>query len=260
MSEFWTMLLVTGIAGAATGIGAVPVFFRATVTHRTYDAALGFAAGIMISASVFGLIIPGMEDGGLGPVMVGVFLGGLLLLVGNRLIPHVHARYSGWRRDGPPGEDDPERTTRVRRALLIGTAIVLHNAPEGLAIGVAFASGFEEAGLLIAVVIGLQNVPDGFAFAVPIGETGVSNAKLLAYTTLSGLVPQVAAAAFGFGLVSLATGLFPLATGFAAGAMMAVVFREMIPSSHGHGYADAATATFLVGFALIVVVDELLVV
>ena len=260
MSEFGTMLLVTIIAGSVTGLGALPVFFRATVSHRLYDAALGLAAGIMIAASVFGLILPGMEEGGLGAVMAGVFLGGFALLAGNRAIPHTHARYTGLRREGGLDAEDSGGTSPKRRALLIGTAIVLHNAPEGLAMGVAFASGLEEVALLLAVVIGLQNIPDGFAFAVPIGETGVSNVRILVYTTLSGLVPQTVAAVFGFSLVSVTTGIFPVAAGFAAGAMMAVVFREMIPSSHGHGYADAATAAFLIGFALLVVVDELLII
>lgn len=260
MSDFQTLLIVTTIAGAVTGLGAIPVFFRTRVTHRTYDASLGLAAGIMIAASVFGLILPGMEQGSLGEVMAGVFLGGFTLLIGNRLIPHLHTRYTGWRREGGATADDPETASRIRRALLIGGAIVLHNAPEGLAMGVAFASGLEEVAYLLAIVIGLQNIPDGFAFAIPMGETGMSNGKVLLFTTLSGLVPQVAAAVFGYVLVVLATGIFSVAAGFAAGAMMAVVFREMIPSSHGHGYADAATATFIVGFAFIVVVDELLVI
>lgn len=259
MGDFATMLVVTTVAGAVTGLGALPIFFRANVSHRVYDAALGFAAGIMIGASVFGLIVPGMEEGTLGAVMFGVFLGGMALLVGNRLIPHFHAQYTGWTGDGGVDTNDPERTTNVRRALLIGGAIVLHNAPEGLAMGVAFASGLEEVAFLIAIVIGLQNVPDGFAFAVPVVETGISNVRVLVYTTLSGLVPQVVAGVFGFFLVSVATGIFPVAAGFAAGAMIAVVFREMVPLSHGHGYADAATAAFLVGFAFLVVVDELLV-
>lgn len=259
MNEFQTMLLVTAIAGAVTGLGALPVFFRMRVSHRVYDAALGLASGVMIGASVFGLILPGMDEGGLGYVMIGVFVGGFALLAGNRAIPHLHALYTGWSREGGSGGGDAEGISRLRRALLIGGAIVLHNAPEGLAMGVAFASGLEEVALLLAIVIGLQNVPDGFAFAVPIGELDISNARILLYTTLSGLVPQVVAAIFGFFLVSIATGLFPVAAGFAAGAMMAVVFREMVPSSHGHGYADAATAAFLVGFALLVVVDELLV-
>ena len=259
MNAFETMLVVTVAAGAVTGLGALPVFFRARVSHRVYDAALGLAAGIMVGASVYGLIVPGIEEGTLVEVMTGLFLGTAVLLVGNRIIPHLHARYLDFGANGSATAADAHRATSLRRAVLIGGAIVLHNVPEGLAMGVAFAAGLEEVAFLLAIVIGLQNVPDGFAFAVPIAETGLSNARILLYTTLSGLVPQVAAAVFGFGLVIVAAGLFPVAAGFAAGAMMAVVFREMIPSSHGHGYADASTATFVLGFAILVVLDEMLV-
>ncbi|MDR5673268.1 putative divalent heavy-metal cations transporter [Halalkaliarchaeum sp. AArc-CO] len=257
MTDLGTVILVTFLAGAATGVGALPVFFRTDVSHRTYDAALGLAAGVMVAASVFGLIVPGMEEGSLPVVVAGVFAGGAFLLVANRLIPHFHAQYRGLVGEG--GADEAALTPTIRRAVLVGAAITLHNAPEGLAIGVGYASGLEEVALVLAIVIAIQNVPDGFAFAVPFGETGISRSKLLAYTTLSGVVPQVAAAVAGFLFVALFEGLFPFAAGVAAGAMLAVVFREMIPSSHGHGYADAATAAFLVGFALIVIVDTVVV-
>ena len=310
MTTFTTMIAVSSVAGAVTALGAIPIFFRARVSHRTYDAALGLAAGLMVAASVFGLVIPGLEAGTLEEVMAGLFVGGVVLLGGNYLIPHLHAQYRAWLPEGgatdtdaaemglpaadpvgvaaafgdtdaasegiatdsdgepsPTGglesgdvengdaESDEGLEASLRKALLIGGAITLHNAPEGLAIGVAFASGLDEVALVLAVVIGLQNVPDGFAFAVPMAETGMSNARVLWYTALSGLAPQVVASAFGFWLVGLSTGLFPVASGFAAGAMLAVVFRELIPSSHGHGHADAATAAFLVGFVLLVVVD-----
>ena len=307
MTTLANLVAVSGIAGIVTGLGALPVFFRARVTHRVYDAALGLAAGLMVAASVFGLILPGTEEGTLAAVMAGVLLGGAVLLGGNYAIPHLHAQYREWlpeggatgddvaampRSDGgegmtaddPPGgatgapsaadpaaapsqsavtnaaADEAAREVTLRKALLIGGAITLHNAPEGLAIGVAFASGLEEVALLLAVVIGLQNVPDGFAFAVPMADTGMSNLRVLWYTTLSGLVPQVVASVFGFLLVGLAAGLFPIAAGFAAGAMLAVVFRELIPSSHGHGHADAATGAFIVGFVLLVAVDAVVVV
>lgn len=166
------MLVVTTATGLATGLGALPVFLRAAVSHRTYDAALGLAAGIMLAASVFALIIPGMEAGGLGAVMVGVFVGGFGLLAANRLLPHVRERYR--ERVGHGGADPAlldasgaGREAGFRRPVLGGGAITLHNAPEGLAMGVAFASGLESVALVLAVVIALQNVPDGFAFAVP---------------------------------------------------------------------------------------------
>ena len=305
MTTLASVLGVTSVAGLATGLGALPVFFRDRVTHRIYDAALGLAAGLMVAASVFGLVIPGMEEGTLRAVMTGVLFGGFALLGGNYLVPHLHAEYREWfaeggateddvagmeapaddpvaedapRSDDPVAEDAPrsedpeagpaasagglidERESSLRKAILIGGAITLHNAPEGLAIGVAFASGLEEVALLLAVVIGLQNVPDGFAFAVPMADTGMSNGRVLWYTMLSGVVPQVVASVFGFTLVSVAAGLFPISSGFAAGAMLAVVFRELIPSSHGHGHADAATGAFLVGFVLLVVVDAVVVV
>jgi len=259
MDHFGTMLLVTTIAGLVTGLGAIPTLLGARVSHRVYDAALGLAGGIMIAASVFGLIIPGTEQGSMWAVMVGVFLGGFGLLIGNRIIPHVHTEYARWRGHGG-ASDEPALDDRVRRAMLVGSAITLHNAPEGLAMGIAFASGLEEVALVLAVVIGLQNVPDGFAFAIPVSQAGVSGPKVLLYTTLSGAVPQVLASVFGFGLVAVAQGVFPVAAGFAAGAMLAVVLREMVPSSHSHGYADAATAAFLVGFVLLVVVDAVIVV
>ena len=94
--------------------------------------------------------------------------------------------------------------------------------------------------------------------AVPASRTGLSNARTILYTTLSGGVPEPVAAVAGFALVAVFTQLFPIAAGFAAGTMIAVVFREMIPLSHGHGYADAATAAFLLGFTLMLVVDTVL--
>jgi ZIP family zinc transporter len=269
MTPFQSMLLVSTLVGLATGLGAIPTLFGARVSHRTYDAALGLAGGIMVAASVFGLIIPGSEAGAISSVMIGVFIGGFGLLAGNRLIPHLHTEYHRRRGhgvgvdDGSDVEvdgtdrqsDDGALDDRLRRAALVGGAITLHNAPEGLAMGIAYASGLEEVALVLAIVIALQNIPDGFAFAIPVAQSGVSTGKVFLYTTLSGTVPQVLGSVFGFALVGIAQGVFPVAAGFAAGAMLAVVLREMVPSSHGHGYADAATAAFLVGFVLLVVVD-----
>jgi ZIP family zinc transporter len=265
MTPFQSMLLVSTLVGLATGLGAIPTLFGARVSHRTYDAALGLAGGIMVAASVFGLIIPGSEAGALSAVMIGVFLGGFGLLAGNRVLPHLHTEYHRRRGHGVgvddgsdvevDGSDDAALDDRLRRAALVGGAITLHNAPEGLAMGIAYASGLEEVAIVLAIVIALQNVPDGFAFAIPVAQSGVSTPKVFLYTTLSGTVPQVIGSVFGFALVGIAQGIFPVAAGFAAGAMLAVVLREMVPSSHGHGYADAATAAFLVGFVLLVVVD-----
>ena len=190
MNAFETMLVVTTATGLVTGLGAIPVLLGARVSHRVYDAGLGLAGGIMVAASVFGLIIPGLEEGTLSAVMTGVFLGGIVLLGGNYAIPHLHAQYRKWLPEGGATDDDVEsmptsedgsgmtaddpfpeasadaagdtgdaaseftadaddeeataaaaaaREVTLRKALLIGGAITLHNAPEGLAIGVAGA-------------------------------------------------------------------------------------------------------------------------
>lgn len=245
------VVFISGLAGCATGIGAFPSLITDRISHRTYDGALGFAAGVMSGAAVFALILPGLELGSLLEVGGGIVTGSVFLLGANALLPHLHLQFAGEHREGlSVSEEDG-----LRRALLIGATITIHNVPEGLAVGIAFASGEEAIGLALAFAIAIQNVPDGFAMAVPAVAAGVSKPKTVLYTTLSGGLPEPVAAAAGFGLVALVTGLFPAAAGFAAGAMVAVVFRELIPASHGHGYEDFATVTFVGGFVTMMVVD-----
>ncbi|WP_306052514.1 ZIP family metal transporter [Natronococcus wangiae] len=269
MQTLATVVIVALLAGCATGIGALPTLATASVSHRVYDGAIGLAAGIMVGAAVFALIVPGLELGTPWEVVAGLLVGGAFMLVANALLPHLHLLFRGERLEGtvavdetalpdrvvPAGEDEG---SALRRALLVGSAVTIHNVPEGLAVGIAFASGEAGLGFAIATAIAVQNVPDGFAMAVPSVRAGVSKPKTVLYTTLSGGVPEPIAAAAGFALVAVVTGLFPVAAGFAAGAMIAVVFRELVPSSHGHGYADTATATFVCGFAIMLVVDTVL--
>ncbi|ADJ15756.1 ZIP family metal transporter [Halalkalicoccus jeotgali] len=258
MEPVLTVLLVSLLAGCATGLGALPILVVSTISHRVYDAALGLAAGIMFGAAVFALIVPGMEGESLGEVLVGVLLGGLFLLVANRAIPHFHMLINGRRTGERDVEIEPEDADTVRRALLVGGSITLHNVPEGLAVGIAFGSGLEGVGFSLALAIAIQNVPDGFAMAVPASRTDLSDARTILYTTLSGGIPEPIAALAGFVLVAVFTQLFPVAAGFAAGTMMAVIFREMIPQSHGHGYADEATLLFIFGFSIMLFVDTVL--
>ncbi|WP_049928366.1 ZIP family metal transporter [Halopiger goleimassiliensis] len=280
MTTIETVLLVALAAGAATGIGAVPLLVTNRVSHRVYDGSLGLAAGIMVGAAVFALVLPGLELGSPFEVVGGIVVGGGFLLGANALFPHVHLLFRGEQVEGtrvrdPAGDlptlagrlertksDDPNPSDPVgddlRRAALVGATVTIHNVPEGLAVGIAFASGETALGFAIATAIAVQNVPDGFAMAVPAVRAGVSGPRTLLYTTLSGAVPEPIAAGVGFGAVAVVAGLFPFAAGFAAGAMIAVVFRELVPSSHGHGYADTSTAAFVAGFALMLVVDTVL--
>jgi ZIP family zinc transporter len=244
MDPVTTVFLVALIAGCATGIGALPIFIADRVTHRVYDASLGLAAGVMFGAAVFTLILPGMEQGPMIEVMLGIGIGGGFLLLANRYIPHVHVQFA-----------DNELTDYKRKAMVVASSITIHNFPEGLAIGIAFGSGLDGVGLTLGLAIGIQNIPDGFAMAIPANKTGLSKLRNVFYTTISGGIPEPVAAVIGYALVQVARDLFPVAAGFAAGAMMAVIFREMIPSSHGHGYSDTSTLTFIAGFILMMFID-----
>lgn len=263
MSSLGEVLIVATLAGSATGLGALPTLVAGQVGHRVYDSALGLAAGIMIGAAVFALVVPGLELGSTWEVVAGILGGGAFLLGANAALPHVHAGLRGDRLEGTAAlEGSPSRLPdsgdQLRRATLVGSAVTIHNVPEGLAVGIAFASGEAGLGLAVAAAIAVNNVPDGFAMAVPAVRAGVSRPKTILYTTLSGGLPEPIAAAAGFALVAVVADLFPVAAGLAAGAMIAVVFRELIPSSHGHGHDDAATAAFVSGFAIMLVVDTVL--
>ncbi|WP_049922170.1 ZIP family metal transporter [Halopiger djelfimassiliensis] len=261
MTSLETVVLVALLAGCATGVGALPTLYTDRVSHHVYDGALGFAAGVMVGAAMFALVVPGLELGTPWEVVAGLGLGTAFLLAANAFLPHIHLHFWGEELEGTSALEqatDAAVGGDRRRAALVGSAITIHNVPEGFAVGIAFASGETALGFAIAAAIAVQNVPDGFAMAVPATRAGVSRTRTVLYTTLSGGVPEPIAAAIGFSLVAVVTGLFPLAAGFAAGAMIAVVFRELIPSSHGHGYADTATAAFVAGFALMLVVDTVL--
>jgi ZIP family zinc transporter len=258
MVSLLEVVAIATLAGAATGLGAIPSLFTERISHRTYDGALGLAAGIMFGAAVFALVVPGMAHGSVWEVLVGMLAGGLGLLAANKALPHLHLGFRGARSHGSEEPIVLQAADDWRQALLIGGSITLHNIPEGLAVGIAFASGLDEVGVALALAIAVQNVPDGFAMAVPASKAGLSKGRTLLYTTLSGGVPEPLAAALGFVLVGVVTQLFPAASGFAAGTMMAVIFREMVPSSHGHGYADLATIAFVGGFSVMLVVDTVL--
>jgi len=237
------VLVISLAAGCATGFGSIPIFFADRISHRIYDGMIALSGGILTSTSVFALILPGLETGTLVEVTTGIFAGGLIILSFDRILPPPEDKFRG-----------SHLTELERRSMIIGGAIILHNFPEGLAIGIAFGTGLESIGYAIAIAIGIQNIPDGFAFSVPAEKTGLSRKKNVIYTTLSGGGPEPLAAVIGFCLASTFTEIFPFAAGFAAGSMLAVVFREIIPESHGHKNHNIATIMFLIGFILMMII------
>jgi ZIP family zinc transporter len=250
-------LLATCFTWFLTAAGAALVFFTSSVNQRVLDAANGFAAGVMIAASIWSLLIPAIElsqGNGLPawmPAAFGFLLGGFALLGIDKVLPHLH-----------PGLTTPEgMSTHWRRSVLLVLAITLHNIPEGLAVGVAFggaASGLESATLAGAVAlalgIGLQNFPEGIAVAMPLRREGFSRLKSFWYGQLSAVV-EPAAGVLGAAAALTMRELLPYALSFAAGAMIFVVVEELIPESSASGNTDTATIGTLFGFTTMMVLD-----
>lgn len=239
-----------------TSLGAAAVFLRQQFSRKTLDIMLGFAAGVMLAASVFSLLNPAldlakdMNKWRFIPASAGFLLGGLVLRLLDYVMPHLHPLMNC--PDGPP--------CRLPRNLLLILAITLHNIPEALAVGVAFGAvaidpALGAAGAITLMFgIGLQNVPEGMAVSIPLLRDGMSRSKAFFFGQLSGIVEPIAAVA-GAVLSSMALPMLPWALGFAAGAMVFVAVEEVIPEAHASGNGDAATIGVMIGFACMMCLD-----
>ena len=247
------LVLLTALGvGSATCIGALVGFLFKRLSHRFSDIVLSFAAGVMLSAAVLGLILPAVEYGGrLGPAyaVLGIFAGALSLNLIDKLVPHLH-RLMGT-------EDERHLKSGLDRVLLFVTAIAIHNLPEGIAAGVGFGTSNPAQALLIAGGIALQNIPEGMVIIGPMLAAGVSPKKTFIIALCTGLV-EVAGTLIGYFAVQLASAVLPFALAFAGGTMLYVISDEMIPETHAHGAQRGATYALLAGFCLMLVSDVLL--
>lgn len=247
------LVLLTALGvGGATVIGALIGFAFKNISHKFSDIVLSFAAGVMLSAAVIGLILPSLEYGGkLGILItvVGVFTGALALNLIDKLVPHLHKL---------AGEDiENHRDTNLGKVLLFVSAIAIHNLPEGIAAGVGFGSGNAAQALVIAGGIALQNIPEGMVIIGPMLAAGVKPRRTLIIAMMTGLV-EVVGTLIGYFAVSVASVILPFALAFAGGTMLYVISDEMIPETHAHGSERGATYALLVGFCLMLAVDVLL--
>lgn len=246
-------LLGTFLTAAATGAGAAPVLFARSISARAQDAMLGFGAGVMLAATAFSLIVPGIAAGetltgstasaGL-IVAAGVAVGGLALLALDRALPHEHFVKGV---EGAP-------TAQLQRIWLFVLAITLHNVPEGLAVGVGFGTGSVADGAALALGIGIQNIPEGLVVALALAAAGYSRGFAAAVAFASGLVEPVGGL-LGGGMLTLSMMALPFGLAFAAGAMLFVVSHEIIPESHRKGHEQQATLGLLAGFILMTFLD-----
>lgn len=255
-----TQALLAGLlTWGLTASGAALVLFVRRAPRRLLDSMLGFSGGVMLAASYWSLLAPAIEAAADGPVPVwippasGFLLGAGCLWVLDKVLPHLHLNQPVEMAEGP--------ATTWHRSILLVSAITLHNIPEGLAVGVAFAGA--NAGIATATVagaavlalgIGIQNVPEGVAVAMPLRGEGLSRRWSFFYGQISAAVEPVAAV-LGAAVVAWFAPVLPYALSFAAGAMVFVVVEELIPESHAGGNTDLATLSLVGGFVVMMVLD-----
>lgn len=253
MSPVAMGFLASLVAGTMTAFGALPVLMGREISKRMNDVLLGFAAGVMLTASFTSLIAPGIAAASRlhGDVRLAALVGviGIVLGVGfvallNEWIPHEHFFQ---------GLQGPAESTLARIWLLV-LAITIHNIPEGLAVGVGFANGDVARGTTLAIGIGLQNAPEGLAVAVALLASGYTRTYAFLVASLTGLVEPVAGLVGAYA-VSFSELILPWALTFAAGAMIYVISHEIIPETHRHGYESEATLGLTVGLVTMLFLD-----
>ena len=247
------LVLLTALGvGGATVFGAIIGFAFKNISHKFEDIVLSFAAGVMLAASVIGLILPSVEYGGKFGIIitvVGVFVGAVCLNLIDKLVPHLHKL---------AGVDVEEhKASSLSRVILFVTAIAIHNLPEGIAAGVGFGTGDTNQAFLIAIGIALQNIPEGMIIIPPMVASGVKPSRAFLIAAFTGFV-EVIGTFIGYFAISIASFVLPFALAFAGGTMLYVVSDEMLSETHGDGHQRGATYALLVGFCVMLVTDILL--
>ena len=245
--------LASILAGLATGVGALPALFFKNISTRLFNSMLGAAAGVMLAATAFSLLVPGMDYGeqiwpgkGLLIVSAGMLLGALFLHFADEKLPHLHFDAVA-----------DESLDSLQKISLFIIAITIHNFPEGMSVGVSFGSGDMKNGLVLSIAIALQNLPEGLAVALPLVGLGYNKWKAVALATLTGLVEPVGGL-LGITMVTIFSTVLPIAMGFAAGAMLFVISEEIIPETHSKGRSRIATFSLMIGFIIMMMLDKML--
>lgn len=267
MEWFLTLhpVLQAGLAGVGTWLctvlGSGFVFFFKSVNSKLLALMQGAAGGVMVAASFWSLLAPALEQQSRVesifpiwfPAAVGFIAGGIFLRLIDKFVPHLH--YSG-----DHGDTDPD-TTDLPKSWMLFLAVTIHNIPEGMAIGVAFAAaaaGIEGAtlasALSLAIGIGIQNIPEGSALSLPLMAEGRDKLRAFNLGQLSALVEPFGAMIGAATVLAMQT-ILPYALSFAAGAMIFVVVEELIPESQTPGNTDIATMGFMIGFVIMMILD-----
>lgn len=252
-SSIYLGIIGSLIASLGTGLGALPTLFIKRITPHAQGIMLGFGAGVMLAATAFSLIIPGIEaaDEALGNnitaalvITTGIILGGVFLWLSHQYFPHEHFF------KGREGSD----LINLKRVWLFVIAIAIHNFPEGLAVGVGFGGENIANGIALTAGIFLQNIPEGLVVSLSLLSEGYSKRQAILISAFTGLV-ELVGGIVGAIAVTIAQPVLPIAMGFAAGAMLFVICDEIIPESNRLGYEKAGTIGVMAGFVLMMFLD-----
>ncbi|MCR2805556.1 ZIP family metal transporter [Paenibacillus soyae] len=235
-------LLGSFISAMATVLGAIPLLFVRSLSEKWKDILIAFTAGIMVSASTFGLLPQALNESGLLGLTLGLIVGVVILDLLEKNIPHIDVE----QKRGISSFDS--------KSLLVIFALFIHNIPEGLSTGFSYASTNEGLGPMVAIAIGAQNMPEGLVLAVFLTQSKVSKLKLLLIVTATGLMEMVSAV-IGYFTASYIQSLIGFGLAFASGAMLFIVYKELIPESHSHGYERPATYSFIIGLLVMIYIS-----
>lgn len=240
------LLYMTSIiySSLCTSLGALPILFIRRMTHRGKDNLLAFTAGVMVAASTYGLIPSAIKLSNVIVLTIGILVGTLFLTILEKSLPHVDLEHRS-------GAQVPAS------AYLLMITMILHNLPEGLSVGVSYASEYKDLGPLVSFAIGLQNIPEGFLMALFLVTQGAGRLKAIVYTTLAGFT-ELLAALFGLAFGEKIAGVVPYGLAFAAGAMLFIVYKELIPESHGDGNERSSTLSFILGLLTMILLTSYL--
>jgi len=248
-------------AALATALGTLPVLLSQNFSQRTYDGFLGFGAGVMLAATAFSLVIPSIaaaKSGGAGAFEASAIAGGGILLgMGLVLLLESLVREDSILEGVDAARDGALRRDSLKRAWLFVAAVAIHNLPEGLAIGVAYAGVDVAKAHSLATGISIQDVPEGLVVALALRTVGYGRLFSCALGVASGLIEPVAAVG-GAVLIEYARWMLPWGLALAAGAMLFVIAHDVIPEGHRHGNARTASCSVVVGFILMMVLDTAL--
>ncbi|RDW16676.1 ZIP family metal transporter [Oceanobacillus chungangensis] len=235
-----SLLVLTNIliSSFCTSIGAMVVLMIKDVSHKGRDILLAYTAGIMVSASAYGLIPSAIKLSNITVLVIGILIGTLVLTILESLLPHTDLHHS-------------ENNLPKPNIMLFLIAMSIHNIPEGLSVGTSNISSSQELGAVVTFAIGLQNIPEGFLVSLFLFTQGMNQFKAILLSTMTGII-EFFSGIIGILFGQLFEGVVPYALAFAAGSMLFVVYKELIPESHGDGNERASTFAFIIGFITMV--------